>query len=590
MKPGRNFILAIILAITFLAFANTLSYQFTNWDDDRYIVLNPHIRDLSPSGIAAIFSSMDLNLYTPLTTLSFAVDYALWGLKPAGYHAVNLLLHLLNTWLVFLFCLRLSRSIVAAGIAACLFGVHPIHVESVAWITERKDLLFAFFALSAILLYDAYRQTPGNRAARWAGILMFLCSLLAKPQAVALPGGLLLMDCFRDNPFNVLQSLRRIWPFAALAVVLCGVTLYISVLNYDTGVYTYAYASTYAWWNRPFLATYGICFYIVKLILPFNLTATYACPPEINGMLPAVYYLAAFGMAGLFWATWRLWQRRKELAFGVIFFLFMLLPVIQIVPFGPVIVADRYAYMSSIGIFLIAGWLVAENIKWCPAWRYGWGAAVIFVVLGLALMTHARNKVWADSITLFTDIIAKNPHIALAYHNRGVALYQQGDYAGAEKDYNEAIRLSPRYVKAFLNRGILRARTQDAAGALSDYNTALALDPCYAEVYYNRGSLFDAQGDTDRALRDFNAAIRLNPQLEWARAGRGVIRAERGEYDQALVDLKCALQLNPTNAIAYFNMGKVYLALSNAAAARLCLENAYKCGLRPEALPRTNSP
>jgi len=582
MKPGKNIILVIILALTFLSFFNTLSCDFTNSDEEKYIILNPAIKDLSLSGIIGIFSSMDLNLYTPLTTLSFAVDYALWRLNPAGYHAVNLFLHLLNTWLVFGFCRRWSRSNITAGIAACLFGVHPVHVESVAWIAERKDLLFTMFAMSSLLLYDHYRQYPKKRLVQAAGIFMFLCSLLAKPQAAALPAVLLLMDYFRDIPFCFRRSLVRIWPFAALTVIVCGLTLYFSIVSYDPGVYAYANTSVYAWWNRPFLVTYGICFYIVKLLWPFSLTAIYACPPEVEGMLPLVYYLSTFGIAGLFWATWRLWKRKNDFVFGAFFFLLMLLPVIQIIPFGQVVVAERYAYLSSVGLFLIAGQVVAGKIREQPASRYLWGMAVIFVMLGLAWLTCERNKVWANSETLYTDIIAKNPHIALAYNNRGVARSQRGDYEGAGRDYDEAIRLEPRYAGAFFNRGVLRGQTQNITGALSDYGTAILLDPRYAAAYYNRGLLFDAQGDTNRALHDYTDAISLDPKLGWAFAARGVIMAERGQYDRALADLKCALQLNPTNAVAYFNMGKVYLALSNSAAARLCIENAYSLGLRPE--------
>ena len=234
---SSNFVIAVILSVTFLSFANTLSFDFTNFDEGKYVVLNQHIRDLSPSGIFAIFSSMDLNLYTPLTTLSFAVDYTLWGLNPAGYHAVNLLLHLLNTCMVFLFCKRLSRSIIAAGIAACFFGVHPIHVESIAWVAERKDLLFTAYAMSSLLLYDVYRSHPERRMAQTASIFMFLCSLLAKPQAVALPVIMFLMDYFYDDEFDFRQSLNRIWPYAVIAVIVCGLTLYFSILTREAGIY-----------------------------------------------------------------------------------------------------------------------------------------------------------------------------------------------------------------------------------------------------------------------------------------------------------------------------------------------------------------
>jgi len=619
MRPSKNFILALILAITFLSFCNTLSFDFTNWDDDKYLMLNPRIRDLSASGIVAIFSGMDMNLYTPLTTLSFALDYRFWELSPAGYHAVNLLLHLLNVCLVFQLCLRLSSGVAAAGITACLFGVHPIHVESVAWIAERKDLLFSMFALMSLVLYDCYREDPKKRMIRVMSILMFLCSLLAKPQAVALPVVMLLMDKFRDARFDFRRSLNRIWPFALVTVLFCGATLCFSVIAHEGKVHSFSYT----WWNRPFLALYAICFYIVKLIWPFRLTAFYECPPEIHGMLPPVYYLSALGAGGLVWTAWRLWKRGDNLAFGIFFFLLMLLPVIQIVPFGQVIVADRYAYLASIGIFLIIGQVLADKIKAQPALRYLWKTVLVLVMLALAWLTHERAKVWENSVVLFSDVIAKNPRIAPAYNNRGMARYQngdyagaaqdynqaicldpkyayafnnrglirflQGDYAGADRDYNEAIRLDPKYASAFCNRGTLRLRKSDAAGALRDYATALTLDPYHAETYYNRGLLFEGQGDADRALRDYADAILANPQLEWAFIARGTLRAERGQYDRALVDFKNALRLNRTNAVVYFNMSKVYLAVSNPAAARLCFEEARKFGLRPESLPVTNN-
>lgn len=416
-------------------------------------------------------------------------------------------------------------------------------------------------------------------------IFMFLCSLLAKPQAVALPAVLLLMDYFHDGTFDLRRSLSRIWPFAALAVFFCILTLYLSVFPYGGAVHAY----TYTWWNRPFLVAYGICFYIVKLILPFNLVAWYECPREIRGMLPAVYYFSAFGIAGLIWATRQLWKCRKDIAFGVFFFLIMLLPVIQIIQFASVIVAERYAYMSSIGIFLITGQVVAGKVKEHPAFRYLGGMAVVFVILGLALLTYERNKVWANSVTLFTDIINRNPHINIAYNNRGIAQYRQGDYAGANQDYNEAIRLDPKYADTFFNRGILRTQTQNMTGALCDYSAALTLDPRYAAAYYQRGLLLDSKGDTNGALRDFTDAILSNPEFDAAFTARGTIRAERGQYDKALADFKCAIQLNPKNAITYFNMGKAYLALSNSASARLCFENAYILGLRPESLPATTN-
>ncbi|MFA7158440.1 MAG: tetratricopeptide repeat protein [Kiritimatiellia bacterium] len=555
MKSGNIIVLSIILAVTLLSFANTTSFDFIVSDEEKYVVLNQNIRDLSLSGIARIFLSMDLNLYTPLTVLSFAVDYALWGLNPAGFHAVNLILHLLNTSMVFLVCIRLTRNTIAAGIAACLFGVHPVHVESVAWIAERKDLLFTFFALGALLLYDIFRKYPGKHFVQAAGIIMFLCSLLAKPQAVALPLVLFFIDYFYDDAFDLRLSLRRIWPYAAVALIACCMTVYMSIITQQAGFSVDSPINAYAWWNRPFLVTYSICFYIVKLFWPFNLTAWYACPDEVNGMLPYLYYLSAVYTAGLFLAAWWLWKRWKRLVFGIFFFLLMLLPVLQIIPFGLVIVAERYAYMSSIGIFLITGQAIAKHIQTQPASRNLWFTAIIIVISGLAWLTYERNKDWKNSETLYSDIIARNPCIANAYNNRGAARYHGGDYAGAVRDYDEALRLDPNHVNSLYNRGMLCARVGDANGAIRDYSAAIAANPYWVEAYHGRGQVLEAMGDIKGALRDYSEAIRINPGHEITHVARGALRNKKGQYADAMVDFDAALRLNPYNAIAYKNRG-----------------------------------
>jgi len=572
----KNHVVAMVLAVTFIAFINTLSFDFTNSDEETHVVLNTRIRDLSLSGIVVIFSSMDLNLYTPLTTLSFALDYAMWGLNPFGYHAVNLLLHLLNTWLVFLFCLRWSGRLVVATIASCLFGVHPVHVESVAWIVERKDLLFTAFAMSSLLFFENYQQKPEKRLLYAASVVTFICSLLSKPQAAALPVIMLLMDHFRGIEFR--HSLGRIWPFLLLSFAICGMTLIVSVFSFDQGNYSYSYSC--AWWNRPFVVTYGICFYIVKLIWPFGLPAVYECSNEMMGVMPLFFYLSVFGVIFLIVVVWQLWHKRRDLIFGVLFFFLILLPVIQIVPFGQVFVAERYAYMSSVGMLLFAGQLAGEFINRHPACRYHLFAAIILVVIGMVALTYERNKIWKDGLTLNSAIISRNPNVALAFNNRGVARFRLGDTDGAHQDYNQAVRLDPLYAKAFFNRGILRSSINDISGAVSDYSIAIAIDSRYAEAYHNRALLLELQGETNAALRDFSSAVLYKPDLEPSFVLRGVIMAEQRRYDRALADFKRAIVLNPTNAAVYFNMGKVYLEMTNYAAARLCFENAKNLGLR----------
>ncbi len=286
-----KFILPAILLLTVIAFSTSIGNGFTNWDDNKYIQDNPNINDFSWHGIKTIFTSEYFDLYIPVTLFSLMAEYHWFGAAPKSYHVINLLFHLLNTALVFYFIKILSQRIEAAIIVSLFFAIHPMHVESVAWIAERKDVLFAFFYLTALIAYVKYteRKKEGKRpASLWFyffTLAMFVLSLLSKPTAITLPGLLLLLDYYYDRKLVSFKTILEKIPFFVLSV-LVGLAIVTSSGKAQQ------IPPDYSFFDRIFLVTYAFAFYIVKLFLPFHLSAFYSYPVFKDNVstLPAIYY------------------------------------------------------------------------------------------------------------------------------------------------------------------------------------------------------------------------------------------------------------------------------------------------------------
>jgi lipoprotein NlpI len=572
-------VLLVILVFTIIAYFNTLGNDVLSWDDTHYVSQY----DILPSGIEQIFTTTYMDMYQPLTVLSFWLDHKIWGDNPLPYHLSNLLLHLLNTVLVFIFVALLCRNNMIASITAALFAFHPMHVESVAWISERKDLASSFFALLALISYVYFlaRQKTGRYIA--ITLVFYVCSLLVKPQFVLLPFILMLIDFYQKRK-GTRVYLEKI-PFI---IVMLGFMTIGFLVQKGIGLTVVGYEN-YTVIDRLFFASYGFLFYIYKMFIPYPLSGFYAFPEKSQGFLPLIFYISpAIILLGLFLIL-KMVKNHRHILFGLLFYSVTLVLVLQLFPFGPVLVAEHYTYIPYIGLFIIIGYLIAKvkHPKRSNLVILGVsGILILFVIL-----TWNRTRVWKNDITFYTDIIKNNPGVPAFYNNRGLAFNKKDKYAQALEDLNRAIELDSTYVWAYCNRGIAYYGLGDYDQAFVDFKVALSLKPDYPQVYNNIGLIYLDLKMKQDAVTAFETALEYDPDFALA-----CINLDRTEHisKPLTVDIlleqtviyyldqryqKCIhvcdqiLDKNPNNALALNNMCACYVKLGE-------WSNAIKAGER----------
>lgn len=546
-------------------FAASLHNGFTNWDDGAYVTENPHIRDFSIPGLTSLWATTLRTAELSLTIFSFAVDYALWQLNPFPYHLENLLLHLANILLVFFLLRKLSGQVNAALLTALFFAIHPFRVESVVWVSQRKDVLYACFYLSTLLCYAQSVTTQSKRRYLLLASWLFFCSLLAKYAAVTLVPTLLLVDYCLDRKVSHRLLLEKTPFLLILALRLWNRYLMPqTVPQLIMGSVEAVGAPEFHLLDRMFLACYALLWYLIGLFAPLRLAIIHPFPLKTGGYLPLKFYLAPLGvllLGLLIVLLLRKISSRREVVFGTAFFLIHIAIALHLVPFGGVsVVAERYTYLASIGVFYILSHSIAQVLARHNQYPQLMKACV---VLGLSLYlvffsgaTHARTRAWKNSVTLWDAQIAVYPDYALAYNNRGTArqaLFQ--DYQGAMADFSAAIALNPQDAAAYNNRGFLKNLTGEYRRALDDLNAAIAIQPEYAEAYNNRGLVKNNIGDYQGAVADCTRAIALNQRLAHPYYNRGSAKGMLGAYRDAIEDFSAAIALEPDFAAAYSNRG-----------------------------------
>lgn len=542
-----------ILALTFIVYIPSFNNEFV-WDDLVYIQQNPLIYSIN---LSKIFSAYLAGNYHPLTVLVHAIEYSLFKFNTTGYHLVNVLLHVCNTALVFYFICRLSGNAVIGLITALLFGVHPLHVESVAWIAELKDVLYSFFFLFGLITYLRF---TAEQKSKWyvLTIVLFLLSLLSKGMAVSFSLVLVLIDYYQGR-----WSLQKAWlekiPFFALSLIF-GI-IAIQAQHSESAVHT----DTIGWAQRIVFAAYAYITYIQKLIFPVPISAYYPYPVGPQEGIPAMYYLYPVLLLGLIATSVWAFGKNKKLFFSIAFFTSTILLVLKLMPVGYALMADRYTYIPSIGI----GYLAAEGLYTLfTKTSFGPGKLVSSALMGLVAIffgytTYTRCMDWKNELALWTDTIEKNPKVAIAYANRAAYYADHNQNQEAEVDLNKAIELNSEYEDAYFNRGVIYQNTGRAQEAMADYNKAIELNPGYTKAYINRGSLQRDAGQNDVALADFNKALELNPNLAIAYNNRGILYQNLKRNEEALAEYTRSLELDPTYVSALINRGNVYANVGN---------------------------
>ena len=615
-KMYTGVLVAAILLTTIIVYSNSLNNGFVKWDDDKYVSNNEDIRQLDGQSILRFFTTNYLRMYQPITMISYALDYKIGGLNALTYHRTNCIFHLLNVLLVFYVILLLTKQTAIAAISALFFGVHPLHVESVAWISERKDLLYSFFYLSSLITYILYRKRNNSYRLYFLSILFFLLSLFSKSAAVTLPLILVLTDYYLNPKLPFKNNLDKT-PFFALSVVF-GV---VSLMSQRVIGSNWDYVIGYTILDRLFMGAYAFTFYIVKSIFPFGLSAIHPLPLKSAGLLPILYYISGLTFILFPWILIKVFKSRvdetlrKDVIYGALFF-FLTIVLVIFIPVGQAVVAERYTYVPYIGLFMILGrvylYLGERKYTFSSKLRYAPAAVIGIMLIVFAHGAYARNTVWRDTPTLFSDVIDKYPETGIAYNNRGNVRRDQNDFQGAMEDYNKAIELN--YNDAYNNRGILRNRMNDYKNAIEDFNRALHGKSDRDIAHYNKGIAKLNLGDFSGAVEDFSKAIEINPQYSDAYNNRGFVRYEKlsdfigaihdfdtaillspaepdiyynrgnakilaGNYESAIIDYDMALHIKPDYGEAYFNKGIALLKLEKAVPACLNWDKASELGV-----------
>jgi protein O-mannosyl-transferase len=546
------YILAGILLAVFLSFRPVLKSEFLNYDDDIYITENPYIQNLDKDKLKALFSDYYFNQYSPVAMVIMAAQVKAFGNDPAALKLIGVLLHLANTLLVFLLVRLLFQRNDYALIAAAFFGLHPMQVESVAWLTASMKIgTYTFFSLAALIAYMQYLKRY-NMGYLLAALGLFVLSCFSKEQAIALSVTLLAIDYLKDRTLWSRRVILEKIPFLLVSLIFGVVTLSVK-----GDMQSVEMAEYYTAFDRLIFSAYALSSYAGKLLLPMQLSAFYTYP--VKSAIPWFYFLSPVLVAAVGFALYYAWKKEKRtVVFGILFFLFNIFLTIlsQIMAVRDVIMADRYVYVPVIGFALLVAWSANVLIKNKPGLRTAVWAGLAGYLLLLAVMTWQRAQVWQSSFTVFSDAIEKgtseknkvNPFLALAYNNRGIARKNSGDLQGAMADYEQAIAVNANFHRAWLNRANIRFNAGQYAAAIPDYDKTLELDPGQAKAYSNRGAAYAALNQIDKALPDLDKAIELEPNFTDARSNRALVHYNAGQFEKALADLDRFLQVKPADA------------------------------------------
>ena len=542
-----------ILIITFLAYIPTLSAGFVTLDDGDYVTGNYLLKDLSH--LNALFTTTVQGNYHPLTMLSLAINYQISDLDAWSYHIVNLLLHLINCFLVFRLVMLLSnRNLLIAFTTSVLFGIHPLHVESVAWISERKDVLYGLFFLLGLISYTKYVDT-GSRKQYGFTILFLLLSLLSKPAAVIFPLVLFCIDFFRKRKLNLKLFVEKA-PFFALALAGGIGTLLAQRAAAATGTISFGFVRT------ALFGFYGIMEYIIKIVVPVGLAPFYPFP-AVNESLPIEYYFGPVFFIGLAVLFYYGWKKNRAIAFGILFYLVNLLLVLQFLPVGSAIISERYTYIPYIGLFFIIGSLIDRFAKGNTTKAY----SIIFTVTAIfSVLTFKQAGVWHNGATLWDQAIKAQPS-AKAYGNRALLLRQEKNYPLALEYYKQAVHLNQIDHESYANLANVYFDLQKPDSAFMYYKKALSLKPDYYPALDNMGAQFAMTGHYDSALKYLNRALQIKPDYKPAYSNRALTYMQLNRNQEAINDWEKYLQYNTDvadvsgTAGVYNSIGSCYQAL-----------------------------
>jgi len=581
----------IILGITFCSFLPSLSNGFVNWDDDVFILNNSLIKEFSWNSIGNIFTSPHQEVYKPVVFLGIALEYHFFKLDPFYYHLVNLVFHLANSLLVFWFIFLISGSLGVSFVSGLLFGIHPLHVQSVVWAFQLKDMLYGFFFLGALIFYLYYCKS-GLRRYYCLTLVSFILSLFSKPMGLALPFVLLCIDYLKKRRFTAGVFLDKI-PFALVSFGIVMASFTFSGLGVNSR------------WSDPkafLLIPYQLAHYLKNTFFPLRLSSFYPGITKLEVFQFPFNYISPLLLIFLTLAVIFSKRHTRKIIFGSLFFLLLLFPVLVSHTYEAAYpVADHFMYLALIGAAYIFAegffWLYRNKAAASPKLKIFLMLLLLFFAVVLSGLTWKRCQVWKNSIFLWNDVLKNYPTIGTAYINRGRVFLDRKEYNLAASDFGKAAALEPDAPEPYINLCALyitqkeyqRAielcnqriasagpdakiylnlamaynglgRAQEARSAL---DKALALNPDYLDVYYGMAEVYLKEGDSQKALACYEKAIAKDPHNLNTYNHLAGVQAKLGNHRQVIKLSEKILEFEPQSSQAYCNLGSAYGSLGD---------------------------
>jgi tetratricopeptide (TPR) repeat protein len=568
----KSLICLVLVLATSAVYWHVTGHDFVNLDDDVYVYENRHVQNgLTSDSIIWAFTTTRAGFKIPLTWLSLMLDFELYGLNAGGYHLTNLLLHIANVLLVFFILKLMTGALWRSAFVAALFALHPLHVESVAWVTERKDVLSTLFWLLTMWGYLGYVERPGMR--RYLLIIVsFTLGLMAKPMLVTLPFVLLLLDYWPLGRFKIGQSadashasvqapIKSGQPMSAVLglvwekIPLFALVAVSSVVTFLAQKSAGALVHFETWPIRIRIANGLVSYvkYLGKMIWPHSLAVFYPHPGHTLPIWKA-------GGAGLLLLCISILvvrgaRRYPYLLVGWLWYIGTLVPVIGLVQAGSQAMADRFTYIPLIGLYIIIAWGVSEIVPRLSHRNLYLATLSTTLFLFLMVLTWKQVQVWKNSISLFEHTLEVTSNNGLCHYNLGIALDREGRTDDAIKHYLEALRIKPDHVEAHNNLGVALARQGRPQEAIGHYSEALRIQPDHAGAHYNLGIVLAEQARLDEAIVHYSEAFRIRPGHANAHNNLGLALFRKGKFEEAIAQYSEALLINPEHAGAHHNLG-----------------------------------
>ena len=557
------FIYSALISSTLLVFWQVRNFDFVSYDDNDYVYENSHVLNgLTGNGVIWAFTTNVSANWHPLTWLSLMLDCQLFGAYPGRMHLMNLLLHLVNTLLLFAVLRKMTSTLWQSAFVAAAFAIHPMHVESVAWIAERKDVLSTLFLLLTLAAYVSYVKRPG--LVRYAmTVLLFALGLLAKPMLVTLPFLLLLLDYWplerirrhrADDASQKISTARLIIekiPFIAISVVSSAITFLVqlkgsAVAHIGALPLNYRVANAFLSYAR----------YIGKLFWPQNIAVFYPFYADRFAIWQVAMCVLLLLVISIF--VIRFGRNQKYLLVGWFWFLGTLVPVIGLVQVGLQALADRYTYIPYTGLFIMIAWGLPELLSKWPQRKIALGLSMVIILTTFGICTHRQVSYWNNSFALFSHAIEVTQNNYVAYNNLGVADNRLGRYQDAIESYNQTIKIKQDYADAHFNLGIAYSELGRYQDAIVAYKQAIRIKPDCAEAYINLGVAYNSLGRYQDAIEAYKQLIQIKPDYAEAYFNLGVAYGERGRGKDEIEAYKQAIRINPDYTEAHHNLGVSY--------------------------------